>query len=160
MATETKIESKGHATGDVKPAREIEDDAPDTPDNYVDCYNCTGANTHIECGFPSYGCELCRKHGNSRGLLLREFATSPVTISFPDGTLTFEPPPYSCMVCKDKKTFNAKIWDPVIAKKEPICSDNNDHLMPKVEVACYKCMRSQYEKEFDAAKKTYFASRT
>jgi hypothetical protein len=36
--------------------------------------------------------------------------------------------------CEDKKKSSYKIWDPVIAKQEPVSSDGNDHLMPRVDI--------------------------
>ncbi|AYV84879.1 MAG: hypothetical protein Hyperionvirus48_4 [Hyperionvirus sp.] len=129
---------------------------------YVPCYNCTGANTKTWCcGSVLIGCILCKTHGTGDGKLLIEFSKIAVTIADGAGlgeTQTFQPPAYSCLHCKDSKKMTYTIYDPAIAEQEPVSTDFNDSLMPRVEVSCHGCLPDQYKIEVDQAKMKYFAT--
>lgn len=125
--------------------------------DYVDCYNCTGAKMFYECGVAMPGCTLCRTHGDRWGKLLSQFSKHLITITNTNGkTETFTPPSYSCLQCKDTKKSTYQIWDKNLAKLEPIEIDGNARLMPKVEISCHKCMKTQYDIEHAEATKEYF----
>lgn len=112
----------------------------------------------ILCGFPQPGCDLCKKYGRGWGDLLKEYASKPVTITTEiDGktkTVTYTPPKYKCTTCEDKKVAFTTLWIPELVDEG--CSDNGEHNMPKVKVACHSCCREQFEKERADAKKRYY----
>lgn len=125
---------------------------------YTKCYNCTGANMHMMCGFPQAGCILCQTYGDGAGNLLKEYRYRTVTITADDykgdpKTHTFVPPTYSCLTCKDTKVYHYQIWDKDL---EDECSDHGAHNMPNANVACHKCLPTEHETEYEAAKKNYF----
>ncbi|AYV78531.1 MAG: hypothetical protein Edafosvirus17_7 [Edafosvirus sp.] len=128
-----------------------------TESEYVDCYNCKGEPVSVCC--PRFSCELCETYGDKWGKLLKEYSKTPVTITTSSGTRTYTPPSYSCLWCKDTKQIERKIYDTVIANKQPRFSDGNDHLMPRVTVACFKCLPEESAKQFLEEKKKYFGSR-
>jgi hypothetical protein len=117
-------------------------------DDYADCYNCTGDKALYECGFPMYGCELCRAYGNGEGKLKKEFRDKKVqiedTYNGEKRTVTFTPPSYSCTTCRDTHTAKYDIWvDKLIDYN---CSDPG-HKMPRVDLPCHLCNKEEYTKE-------------
>ena len=130
-------------------------------EKYTNCYNCTGANIHLLCGFPQPGCLLCRTYGDGVGKLLVAYRHISVEITTENYGVTqthkFSPPSYECLTCKDTKKFKYRIWDDALVDNG--CSDHGEHNMPKFAVACHKCLPEQHETEFETAKKNYFKNK-
>lgn len=124
---------------------------------YVSCYNCTGAKMPFLCGCPMPGCLLCQTHGAGSGKLLPAFRNVSVAIVRKDGTsATFNPPSYECLRCKDKKKIKQSVWD------ESLATGNlgfDEHRMPKFMIACPGCNPEQSKLDYEAAKTKYFAEK-
>lgn len=74
--------------------------------SYAKCYNCIDGKVNI-CGEGTFCCILCKKYGDGKGNLLKEYSKKAVEIKYEDynGNITkrkFKPPKYYCMWCKDK----------------------------------------------------------
>lgn len=53
---------------------------------YVDCYNCTGANVN------TYGCILCKTYGNGFGKLDKSFSNQKLVLVENGQIITMTPP--------------------------------------------------------------------
>jgi hypothetical protein len=115
------------------------------------CYGCRGANEILECGFPMWGCLLCKTYGDGCGNLLIEYRYREVII---DGQ-TFVPPQYECLFCKDTKVYDYQVY--VESLKDDMWSDGGLHNMPTVKVACHSCCNMEHEKQYEDAKSKVFA---
>jgi len=115
---------------------------------YVDCYNCTGANALSMCGFPFFGCLLCETYGNGGGRLLKQYRNQTVEIKHrtDKGVLTtkqFVPPNYSCLFCKDTHLASYTIW--VDSLVDDGCSDHGEHNMPREKLPCHRYQEKEHE---------------
>ena len=123
----------------------------------TDCYNCTGAKTYIECGFPIYGCLLCKQYGNGIGKLQKEYRHKSVQIKDDDGNVhVFDPPLYTCLFCKDSKKVPYRIWDKELQNNS---SDHGSSIMPRGLVACQSCDQENHKKDVEKAYQDYYANK-
>ena len=120
---------------------------PQRKERTVSCYNCTGANTMMMCGFPEFGCALCKTHGLGFGKLFASYRDKTVII---DGQ-TYIPPSYSCLFCKDKKVTKRTIWDNRLT--DDSWSDHGEHAMPRVVLPCSECLPDEFKEQYERTKK-------
>lgn len=117
----------------------------------VDCYNCSGANRIMVCGLPLLGCPVCEKYGDGWGNLNSDYPREPVII---DG-VTYSPPPFDCVWCKDTGKFQRIIWDERLRNEHS--SDYGHHLMPKRDLPCFKCYPDDFTSAYEEAKREILA---
>jgi hypothetical protein len=103
---------------------------------YKRCYNCTGANMRSTCGFPMFGCVLCKTYGDGKGNLLEEYYNEEVKITVGKTEQVFTPPNYKCLECKDSFVVMYEIYDEDCV--DDGCSDPCA-FMPKVKARCEEC---------------------
>jgi len=77
--------------------------------NFVPCYNCTGAKSRYSCGIPMLGCLLCETYGDSDGNIEEAYSIGSVEIISGGKTYTFNPPSYTCLLCCDTKKIETEI---------------------------------------------------
>jgi hypothetical protein len=114
----------------------------------VPCYNCTGANTFHDYGFPMYGCDLCRNYGKGGGKLFKKYRHAEIVIN----GKTYIPPIYKCLECKDTEKIMYRFWDNRLIDS---CSDRGSRSMPRVEITCKICNKKKHEKELKEAREHY-----
>lgn len=124
----------------------------DNMENLVDCYNCSGANVHLQCGLPMLGCNLCETHGNGFGKMHKDFRHKEVIIIKNNTEHKFTPPPYECVWCKDEQNKKFTLWDNDF---ESNATDGGMHRMPRITALCNQCCKEKHKESYKSAKKEY-----
>ncbi|AYV77696.1 MAG: hypothetical protein Edafosvirus1_27 [Edafosvirus sp.] len=119
----------------------------------TDCYACMD---HLWSPMNVPDCLLCKApHGEGWGKLYKEFRMKVVTVTDKNGrTVTFNPPSYTCVLCKDTKQYKYWVKDPnvlpgTVADGHPSIGNEPE------EMACHRCMKSQYEIDNVMAQQKY-----
>ncbi|AYV77916.1 MAG: hypothetical protein Edafosvirus2_95 [Edafosvirus sp.] len=118
---------------------------------YVDCYNCNGANTKYNCGVASFGCTLCKYYGDNNGKLLKIYNNLTLIIPEDGNNYKFQPPDYKCIYCKDSLKAKYPLFDENINKTSlaHISPDENNpfNFWPYVEISCHICLKDDHKNE-------------
>src|SRR5437016_1756056 len=104
----------------------------------VDCYAC-GDKPRGPFSCPD--CLLCAPpHGEGNMRLFKEFRHQVVVVTDIDGKeVTFNPPSYVCVNCKDTKKSTYRVWDPNYVPFPGACNIRYVGTGPE-EMACHRCM--------------------
>lgn len=106
---------------------------------FVPCYHCVGPRKgDRECGFVTWGCDLCRTYGNGNGDLKREYRYQQVEVTIDKLTTHFEPPPYECVWCQDQGTSWYPTW-------------SSDFDTPKTLMRCHMCHSEEHNLDVRSA---------
>jgi len=121
----------------------------------VDCYACMDKLWH-----PMQGpmCILCvSPRGNGWGGLYKEYRNQVVTVTNKDDkTVVFDPPSYSCVLCKDTKKSKYWIDDPNILPGLPMPMDGCPTVGDEATtLSCHRCMKEQHKIDYKKVQQTY-----
>lgn len=101
------------------------------------CYNCTVSPMSM-CGFPLFGCDLCKKFGDGNGNLysIHNPKTSKLVVNVNGVDKVFQHPPYDCLRCKDTKYAERDLFFEELVDRG---YSDSCHLMPTVHIPCHLC---------------------
>ena len=110
---------------------------------FVECYMCNDGQNYV-CGYGKIDCQLCKKYGDGKGNLLKEYRHQNVTIEYIDhkGKLvnkTYKAPKYDCLMCKDKKKTCYIISESLFFEN---CAYSGETILP-----CHKCRNLKHHEE-------------